>query len=88
LRVQQQTGPNTCWSIHSKIWVPFKGKEITHLVLVRTLRKKFVIWFPSDDICKPRAKLRILLVAGYLPPFEPETRIDAKTLVIEISGKA
>ena len=47
-----------------------------------------IVWLPSYDICKPRAKLRVLLVAGDLTPFEPETRINAETLVIKISVKA
>ena len=65
-----------------------KRKKITNLILVGMFRKIFVKRLPRYYICKPGAKLRVLLVAGDLPPFEPETGINAETLVIEISGEA
>ena len=57
-----------------------------YLILVGMVEKVFAVWFPCDDICKPRTQLGIFFVTGNLASFEPETRINAKTLVIKVPG--
>ena len=49
------------------------------------LKKVLVVRLPCDNIRKPRAKFRILTVAGNLTSFETEARINPKGLIVEIS---
>jgi len=59
-----------------------------YLALVATAEEVFVVWLPCDYICESWTQLRIFFIAGYLPSFETETGIDAKTLVIDIPARA
>ena len=64
----------------------YKTNRKFYLVLVATLLKILVVWFPRNKICESGTQLGILFVAGDLPTLEAETRINAKALIVEIPG--
>ena len=60
------------------------GRAFTNIILISVLKKVLVVGFPCDNICKPGAKFRILIVAGNLTSFEPEACVDPKGLIVEV----
>ena len=62
-----------------------RRQRAIYLALVASLKKVLVVRLPRNNIRKSRTQLGISLVAGYLPSFEAETSVDAKTLIIEVS---
>ena len=58
---------------------------LAYIILSGVFTKVLAVWLPSNDICKPGAEFRILIVGGNLTSLETETRVNPKALIVEIS---
>ena len=76
----------TCADLKMTVRCDSNMSKIDYLIFVGVTEKILVIRFPRDDICKPGAQLGILLVARNFATFEAEAGVNAKALIIQVSG--
>ena len=57
----------------------------TNLLLIGKAAKILTIWFPRNEVSKPRTQFWIFAVVRDLPSLESKAGVDAKCLVVEVS---
>ena len=61
-------------------------KNRTNLLLIGEATEVLAVWTPRNKVCISRTQLRIPLIVRDLPPLESKASVNAKRLVIEVSG--